>query len=164
MTEKFCTLHETELIKDSVPILYGTFAPEPEYVRTERNSTFPFANAFVRGPCWVGVETHATVRFCPTCRDRWLKTPEGIQFAEYLAQERPTTEQDIERLIAQQIGNARHERILKLVRLACYFVFGATISAFVSYFLTIGLVLGAVIGGIGGVIAGVFAKRRAANN
>ncbi len=164
MTEKFCILHETELVEDSVPILYGTHAPKREHVRTERNSIFPFSNAFVLGPCWVGEETHATVLFCPTCRDHWLKTPEGMQFVEYFAQKRPTAEQDIERLIAQQDDNARTARIYNVVRLACYVVFGATISSLFSYFLTINLAMGAVIGGIGGFIAGVFAKRRAANN
>jgi uncharacterized membrane protein YraQ (UPF0718 family) len=162
MTENFCKLHETELVEDSIPILYGTFAPELADVRTERNRTFPFANAFVSGPCWEGVETHATVRYCPTCRNLWLKTPEGVQFAEYLAQERPTTEQDIERLKAQQIDNVRYERYLKLFRIACYFVFGATFSAFLSYFLSSGVVLATVIGGIGGVLAGAFANRRTA--
>jgi hypothetical protein len=112
----------------------------------------------------VGVETHATVRFCPTCREHWLKTPEGIQFVEYFVQKRPTLEQDIQRLIAQQNDNARAERIYNFVRLGCYIIAGATISAFVSYFLTISLALGAIIGGIGGVIAGIFAKRHAANN
>jgi hypothetical protein len=110
------------------------------------------------------VETHVTVRFCPTCRDHWLKTPEGIQFIEYFAQVRPTAEQVIERHIAQQNSNARAERIHSVVRLTCYFVFGATISALVSYFLKFNFALGAVVGGIGGVIAGVFAQRRAANN
>lgn len=155
MTEKFCTSHKTELIEDSVPILYGTFVLKRDDVRTERNTIFPFANAFVRGPCWVGVETQATVRFCPTCREHWLKTPEGMQFVEHFAQTRLTPEQDIGRLIGQQNGNARAERIYNFVRLACYIIVGATLSAVVSYFLTISLALGAVIGGIGGVIAGV---------
>lgn len=162
MNEQFCNVHKTELIEDSVPILYGTFAPEPAYVLTERKSTYPFASAFVRGPCWERSETHVKVQFCPTCREIWLNTAEGAEFVNYFAQDRPTLEQDIERFRAQQIDNARYGRNLRLLRVACYSILGAVICAFVSYFFTNGLAPGIVIGGLGGVMAGIIANRRAA--
>lgn len=162
MTEHFCELHKTELIEDSVPILYGTFAPESTYIVAERNNTHPFANAFVRGPCWVESETHTTVRFCPSCREIWLKTSEGVQFINYSAKDKPTLEQDAERLRAQLIGNARYARNLKRFRIACYSIMGAAICGSVSYFFTSGLAFSVAIGGFGGVVAGMFVSRRTA--
>lgn len=155
-------MHRTGLIEDSVPILYGTFAPESTDIVAKRNNTHPFANAFVRGPCWVESETHSKVRFCPTCREIWLKTSEGIQFTNYSALGRPTLEQDIERLWAQQDCNARYARNLKLFRIACFSIIGATVSGSVSYFLPYGIVLGVATGGFCGIVAGMFVSRSAA--
>jgi Zn-finger nucleic acid-binding protein len=162
MTDKFCKLHKTKLIEDSVPILYGTFAPKLKEAQEGREDTYPFANAFVRGPCWESAETHANVQFCPVCREVWLKTSEGVALTNYFAQERPTLEQEIERLRAQQSENVQYARNLRLFRVAFYCILSTVVCALVSYIVTNDFVPGGAIGALIGVVVGLLANRHAA--
>lgn len=154
MTERHCNLHHQILLPDSVPIQYGTYAPEPAHVLAERNSAYPFANTIVRGPCWVEDETHATVMYCPACREAWQRTPEGRAQADYLARERPSEEQEIERLRAQEDGNRRDRLILSLAYIVCYVVVIAVVGAAAGYLRGFGLLIGLGIGGVVGLIVG----------
>lgn len=159
MTDQYCALHCVPLIEDSVPVIYGTFAPEPAHVVAERMSKYPFANATVRGPCWVENRTHATVLFCSVCREVWRTTPEARQFAEYLAQERPSVEEDIARLLAQQDQNKRYALILSSVQTVFYVVLGSILGIALGYFANEKLALGATLGGAGGAIFSALAPR-----
>ena len=162
MTEHYCSIHKAKLVEDSVPILYGTFAPEPEHVIQERIGTYPFANAFVLGPCWVESTTHKNVLFCPVCREKWLDTHEAHQLAEHLAQDKPTLEQEIELLRAQQTRNTQYALIYYLVRVAGYTIIGIVIGTAASYFLSNGQAFGAALGGVGGATIGALITRRMA--
>lgn len=63
-----CHVHGAELLRDSVPIQYGT-RKCPDLAEVEHaEKTFPFANLFVGGPCWVEASTHSEVVYCPACR------------------------------------------------------------------------------------------------
>ncbi len=152
MTDQHCALHCTPLIEDYVPVIYGTFAPEPAHVVAERMSKYPFANATARGPCWVESRTHATVLFCPVCREVWRTTPEARQLADYLAQERPSVEEEIARLRAQQDQNRRYALILSTVQTVFYVLLGSILGTALCYFAHANLALGATLGGAGGAI------------
>lgn len=150
------------LVEDSVPILYGTFAPISEKDKEERERSYPFANAFFHGSCWEGAETHAKIQFCSACREAWLNTPEGISITNYFSEVGPTLEQDIERLRAQQINNARGARNLKLLRIIFYSIPSAFVCSLLSYYITKGFVSGIAIGVFLGVLIGLITNHQIA--
>ena len=71
-----CSLHGVELESDTVQIVYGNLAVRPGYDQAEE-STFPYASAFIKGPCVLPVDSPETgrVEYCPRCRharNKWI--------------------------------------------------------------------------------------------
>ena len=65
---RYCHVHDAELVEDTVPIAYGTPAPQSQSDRNHVQTLHPYARTFVQGPCWVEEARMADVYFCPECR------------------------------------------------------------------------------------------------
>ena len=63
-----CPVHGPELQVESLPIVYGTFVPEPKSELERAARLFPFANTCAYGACWGGEATHRDVLYCVACR------------------------------------------------------------------------------------------------
>ncbi len=63
---KFCYIHNSPLIHDNVPILYGLFVADPF------DKYFPVANMFVTGGCVLTEEGNKDTLYCPICRQQAL--------------------------------------------------------------------------------------------
>lgn len=65
---RYCHIHDTELVEDAVPIVYGTPMPQSQPERDRVQALHPYSRTFIQGPCWVEEARIADVYFCPECR------------------------------------------------------------------------------------------------
>lgn len=153
MTERFCELHNLQLIEGAAPIIYGTVYAKDHDNETEVPSKHPFANAFVYGSCWVEKQTHANVHYCPTCREICCQTPAGVQLTAYLAGPHPALEEEIATYKAEETKRKRYEAAVRIARVVIYVAPSSAICAVLSYALLDNWAMGCSFGGIAGVLA-----------
>ncbi len=67
----YCTVHEVELIRGRVPIIYGLIKYSNEF-RAQHLKSFPNSKFLVFGGCVVGDEFFHYMSYCPKCRDAHL--------------------------------------------------------------------------------------------
>ena len=72
-----CKVHQAQLQKDVVPIVYGLFAP-PTFDHSKAIKTsFPHSNQIFKGGCVVEKQRYAEVLYCQQCRvaeSKWDET------------------------------------------------------------------------------------------
>lgn len=68
-----CHVHTSELERQVVPVVYGTFQLTGSHIEA-MEASFPYANEVFLGPCWHEPPTHREIFYCPDCRtakQRW---------------------------------------------------------------------------------------------